>query len=120
MKQFFSFVRKEFLHVFRDKKTLLMLFGLPVVQIVLFGFALTNELKNANIVVVDNAKDYASEQIIRKIEGSNFFSVQKSLMSPSEINAAFKSGTIKLAIVFSANFYTDLVHLGNAPVQVIA
>jgi ABC-2 type transport system permease protein len=45
MKQFLSFVRKEFYHVFRDSKTLLMLFGLPIVQIVLFGFALTNESK---------------------------------------------------------------------------
>jgi ABC-2 type transport system permease protein len=91
-----------------------------VVQIVLFGFALTNELKNANIVVVDNAKDYASEQIIRKLEGSNFFSVTKTLMSPQQINDAFREGTIKLAVVFPANFYTDLLHLGNAPIQVIA
>jgi len=120
MKQLLSFVRKEFLQVLRDPKTLLMLFGLPVIQIVLFGFALTNELKNANIVVVDNAKDYASEQIINKIEGSKFFSVKKTLMTPSQINDAFKEGTIKLAVVFPANFYTDLLHLGTAPIQVIA
>lgn len=120
MKQLLSFVKKEFYQVWRDPKTLLMLFGLPVVQIVLFGFALTNELKNANIVVVDNAKDYASQQIIRKLEGSNFFSVTKTLMSPQQINDAFREGTIKLAVVFPANFYTDLLHLGNAPIQVIA
>jgi ABC-2 type transport system permease protein len=59
MKQFFAFVTKEFSHVFRDRKTLLMLFGVPVVQIVLFGFALTNEIKNSNIVIVDNAKGFS-------------------------------------------------------------
>ena len=120
MKQLLSFVKKEFYQVFRDPKTLVMLFGLPVVQIVLFGFALTNEIKNANIVVVDNAKDYASRQIIDKIQGSKFFAVKQSLMDPSQLDAAFKSGTVKLAVVFPANFYNDLMHTGTAPIQVVA
>ena len=49
MKQLITFIRKEFLHVFRDRKTLLMLFGLPIAQIVLFGFALSNEIKDSRI-----------------------------------------------------------------------
>jgi ABC-2 type transport system permease protein len=120
MKQLFSFIKKEFHHVFRDRKTLLMLFGLPIIQIVVFGFALTNEIKNANIVVVDNARDLASQQIINKIEGSKFFSVKKILMSPSQIDDAFKEGTIKLAIVFPLNFNADLLHLNKSSLQVIA
>jgi ABC-2 type transport system permease protein len=120
MKQFFSFIKKEFAHVFRDRKTLVMLFGFPIVQIVLFGFALTNELKNANIAVVDNARDVASQQIIDKMEGSKFFNVQKSLMTPSQIDAAFKEGKIKLAVVFPPNFNQDLLHLNKASIQVIA
>ena len=120
MKQFFSFIQKEFAHVFRDRKTLVMLFGFPIIQIVLFGFALTNEIKNANIVVVDNAKDLASQQIINKLEGSKFFHVQKELLTPAGIDAAFKEGTIKLAVVFPANFNTDLLHLNKASIQVIA
>jgi ABC-2 type transport system permease protein len=120
MKQLLSFVKKEFYQVFRDPKTLVMLFGLPVVQIVLFGFALTNELKNANIAVVDNAKDQASQQIINKIAGSEFFNIQKVLTSSSEIDAAFKEGKIKLAVVFPVNFYNDLMHTNKASIQVIA
>src|SRR5580698_1877275 len=120
MKQLYSFIKKEFAHVFRDRKTLVMLFGFPIVQIVLFGFALTNEIKNANIIVVDNAKDIASQQIIEKMEGSKFFSVQKTLMTPSEIDAAFKEGKVKLAVVFPANFNQDLLHLNKASIQVIA
>jgi len=120
MKQFLSFIKKEFAHVFRDRKTLIMLFGFPIVQIVLFGFALTNELKNANIVVVDNAKDLASQQIIDKLQGSKFFNVQKEIMTPSAIDAAFKEGKIKLAVVFPVNFNTDLLHLNKASIQVIA
>ncbi len=120
MKQFLSFIKKEFAHVFRDRKTLLMLFGFPIVQIVLFGFALTNEIKNANIVVVDNAKDLASQQIIDKLQGSNFFSVKQELLTPSGIDAAFKEGKVKLAVVFPANFNTDLLHLNKTSIQVIA
>lgn len=120
MKQLLSFVKKEFYQVFRDRKTLLMLFGLPVMQIVLFGFALTNEIKNANVAIVDNAHDLASQQIINKMEGSKFFRVQKNLMDPSQINAAFKEGKIKLAVVFPPNFNSDLLHLNKASVQVIA
>ncbi len=120
MKQLFSFIKKEFAHVFRDPKTLVMLFGLPVIQIVLFGFALTNEIKNANIAVVDNANDVASQQIIDKMEGSKFFHVQKGLKTPSQIDAAFKEGKIKLAVVFPDNFNNDLLHSNKASIQVIA
>src|SRR6185295_15648215 len=100
MKQFITFVRKEFKHVFRDRKTLLMLFGLPIVQIVLFGFALTNEIKNSKIVIVDYAKDEASRNIINKLEASTKFEIQKNLWDNGEILAAFKKGEVKLAIVF--------------------
>lgn len=57
MKQFIIFVKKEFRHIFRDRKSLLIIILMPIVQIILFGFALTNEIKNSNIAVLDNAKD---------------------------------------------------------------
>lgn len=120
MKQFIAFVRKEFYHVFRDRKTLLMLFGLPIVQIVLFGFALTNEIKDSKIVVCDYAKDDASQQIINKIEANSNFEIEKSILSHQQIEAAFKEGKIKLAVIFPANFNNDLKHLNTAQVQVIA
>jgi len=120
MKQFITFVKKEFSHVFRDRKTLLMLFGLPVVQIVLFGFALTNEVKNANIAVIDNARDQASGQIIRKMEGSSFFHVTKAILDPRQTEEAFKEGKTKLVVIFPANFNNDLLHFNKARIQVIA
>lgn len=106
--------------MFRDRKTLLMLFGLPIAQIILFGFALTNEIKNAKIIVVDYSKDVATKQIIDKIEASKYFDVEKSLMSHEQIEEAFRSGKIKMAIVFPENFNNDLLHLNKAQIQVIA
>lgn len=119
MKQFITFVKKEFLHVFRDLKTLLMLFGLPIVQIILFGFALTNEIKNAKIVICDYAKDNASQQIIGKFEASRQFEMEQSMLSHQQIETAFKEGKIKMAIVFPANFNKDLLHQNKAQVQLI-
>lgn len=71
--QLSAFIRKEFYHVFRDRRTLLILFGMPVVQILLFGFALSSEVKNIGIAVLDNARDVQSEQIISKIQSSAYF-----------------------------------------------
>src|SRR4051812_12981696 len=120
MKQFLVFVKKEFYHVFRDRKTLLMLFGLPIAQIVLFGFALTNEIKNSQIVVCDYAKDAVSQQIISRLEASNNFEIDRSLLNHQQIEEAFRQGKIKLAVVFPANLNNDLQHFNKAQIQVIA
>ena len=120
MKQFIAFVKKEFYHVFRDRKTLLLLFGMPIVQIVLFGFALTNEIKNTKIVVCDYANDIASRKIIDKLEVSQNFEIEKILLSHQEIEEVFKEGIVKLVVVFPAGFNNSLSHLNNAQVQIIA
>jgi ABC-2 type transport system permease protein len=120
MKQFLVFIKKEFYHVLRDPKTLLLLFGMPIAQIVLFGFALTNEIKNSKIVVCDYANDMASHRIINKMIASDNFEIQKSILSHKQIEAVFKEGEVKLAIIFPANFNKDLQHLNKAQIQIIA
>jgi ABC-2 type transport system permease protein len=106
--------------VFRDKKSLLMLIGLPVVEIILFGFALTNEIKNAKIVVADFAKDLGSQQIITKMASSGYFNITKSLMNHRQIEAAFREGDIKLAVVIPDHFYEELLHLNTAKIEILA
>lgn len=120
MKQFITFVKKEFAHVLRDRRTLVILFGMPVMQILIFGFALTNEIKNSNIVILDHSKDQASSQIIAKIEASRYFEIDKELRSQPEIDEAFKEGRIKLAVIFPASFNSQLLHQNKAVIQVIA
>ena len=120
MKKFAAFVHKEFYHVFRDRKTLLMLFGLPIAQIVLFGFALTNEIKNSKIVVCDYAKDAASQRIIQALAASSSFKIERALLSHRQIEDAFRQGTIKLVVVFPDGFNDDLQRFNKAQLQVIA
>ena len=120
MKQFLIFVRKEFYHVFRDRKTLLMLLGLPIAQITLFGFALTNEIKNTKVAIFDNAKDEVSQQIIQKIEANVYFDIERSVTKYSQIEEAFKANKIKAAIIFPVHFQQDLYHTNKAQIQIIA
>ena len=119
MKQLFAFIRKEFYHVFRDKRTLLILFGLPIVQIVLFGFALSSEVKNIGISIFDNAHDNNSEQIINRIKTSSYFLMKDPVLNYNEIEERFKEGSIKCAVIFPANFSNDLSHFGKAGIQII-
>lgn len=120
MKQLLPFIRKEFYHVFRDRRTLLILFGLPVVQIVLFGFALTSEVKNVNIVICGNAGDAVSQAIVRKIQASSYFTLQQAQVDYPDIEKAFKKGIIKAALVFPSSFNNDLIRTNKAQVQIIA
>lgn len=119
MKQLLVFIRKEFYHVFRDRRTLLIMFGLPVAQILLFGFALTSEVKNADIMVVDNGGDVQSRQLVEKISASSYFTIKGSAAGYKQVESAFKKGEIKCALVFPDNFGTELMHQGTSSVQII-
>ena len=85
MKTFLAFIKKEFWHVLRDKRSLLILLGLPIVMMILFGFALSSEVKNSNIAILDYAQDDASHLLIDRLNQSQYFSVQQYLHSEGEI-----------------------------------
>src|SRR5689334_18888787 len=90
--QFFAFVKKEFYHIFRDRKTLFILLGMPIMQIIIFGFALTNEVKNSRIAVLDNSRDAATTSLITQIESSQYFDIEKNIYSYRDIERSFKEG----------------------------
>ena len=120
MNQFLILVKKEWLHIWRDRRTLFILIWMPIVQIILYGFALTNEVKNAEIAVFDQSKDATTTAVINEINASRYFRVIKYLGSYKEIGATFREGKIRLAIVFPQNFQHDLRHNNYAQVQLIA
>lgn len=120
MKQFLAFVKKEFFHIWRDKRTMFILLGMPVVQIIIFGFALTNEVKNAKFAVLDNAKDAATIALTAELSASRYFNLEQNLSDYKEVELAFKKGVIKLAVIFPAKFKEDLEHFNKAQVQIIA
>lgn len=120
MQQLALFIRKEFIHVLRDRRTLLILFGMPVMQILIFGFALSNEVKNARLVVVDHGRDMATAALIARLEASRYFEVEQVALSPQALEAAFRRGEVKVAVVLPARFYEQWQHGRDVAVQVIA
>ncbi|HTF20825.1 MAG TPA: ABC transporter permease [Chryseolinea sp.] len=120
MKRFATFLRKEFAHVLRDRKTLLILFGMPIVQILIFGFALTNEVTNARIVIVDQSNDPMTRKIIDRLEASRYFDIGETVSDPALIEPSFRSGKTKLVVVFPSGFEQRLAHENTAQVQVLA
>lgn len=120
MRQFISFVKKEFYHIARDRRTLFILLGMPVMQIIIFGFALTNEVKNSKIAVLDMANDAGSKTLSAQLDASRYFDVTQQLYSYKEIEQSFREGKIKLAVVIPAGFYSDLQHFNAAQVQLVA
>jgi ABC-2 type transport system permease protein len=120
MKQFFIFVKKEWLHIWRDRRTLFILVWMPVVQIILYGFALTNEVKNSKIAVFDQSNDEATAVITHEIDASRYFDVVEYLHSYKDIGATFRQGKIRLVVVFPQNFSNDLLHTNHAQIQLIA
>jgi len=120
MNQFLGFVRKEFYHIFRDYRTLLILFGMPVVQLLIFGFALTNDIKNAEIAILDKSKDNITRQLTSKILSSGYFMLAENLESEDQIHAAFQKGKIKLVLIFEPEFGGKIERDGSASMQVLA
>ena len=120
MKQLNTFIKKEFHHILRDTRSMLVLIGLPIVQLLIFGFAITTEVRNANIAILDNSKDEVTQNIITKIESSKYFDIDRTISTNGQIEKAFKTGKIKLAIVFQQNFQNELAHSNKAQLQIIA
>ena len=96
MKQFIAFVKKEFYHIFRDRRTMLILLGMPVVQIILFGFAISTEVKNVRLAVLDPSNDVVTRKIIDRLDASEYFTVTRRFHSPREMEAAFLKNKIDM------------------------
>ena len=116
MKQFIAFVKKEFYHIFRDRRTMLILLGMPVVQIILFGFAISTEVKNVRLAVLDPSNDVVTRKIIDRLDASEY--VTRRFHSPREMEAAFLKNKIDMVVVFNEHF-ADGLYCGDARVQLI-
>jgi len=120
MKRFWGFVIKEFYHIFRDTRTLVILFGIPIAQLLLFGFVVTNEIKDAKIAVYDQSKDPITQKLTQKILSSGYFKLEKNISSSQEIQNCFKGGSIKMVIVYESDFAKKLEKTGTANMQIIS
>ena len=104
MKQFQTFVIKEARHILRDKRTMLILFGMPVVLMLLFGFAITNDVKNVRTVVVTSQISPQTQQAVDRLAASEYFTLTATAATPREAERLIRSQKADLALVFGQNF----------------
>ncbi len=104
MKQFISFVIKEAKHILRDKRTMLILFGMPVVLMLLFGFAITTDVKNVRTVVVTSQMDHLTQAAVERLAQSEYFTITQTVGTPQEAESLIRSQKADMAMVFSHHF----------------
>ena len=119
MRQLKAFVKKEFLHVFRDTRTMLILFGMPVAQIILFGFAISTEVRNIDLAVVVPQSSEVTRRLTEKFDASEYFTVRKILRSTDGIERYFRDGSISMAIAFTPGFADEVLSPEGAGIQLI-
>ncbi|MFM2416394.1 MAG: hypothetical protein RL385_1117 [Pseudomonadota bacterium] len=117
---FAAILLKEAKHVLRDRRSLFILLGLPVVMMTLFGFALSNEVKNSNFVVLDRVPDAATLALTDRLDESAYFTFVGRVTGEAEIDAAFRRGEARLALVFPAGFDDAMRHSNLAPLHLVA
>lgn len=120
MKQFYHFIVKEFYHIFRDRRTLFILLGMPMVQIIIFGFALTNEVKNTKIAVINQSQGVSATRLVQKIESSSYFELYSQSKDAAQMDKLFKKGAVKIALVIPNDFDPSIVNQNKGQLQIIA
>ena len=115
MKQFIAFVIKEAKHILRDMRTMLILFGMPVVMMLLFGFAITTDVKNVRTVVVTSQIDHLTQAAVERLAQSEYFTITKTVSTPQEAERLIRSQKADMAVVFAKNHSMQLIVDGADP-----
>jgi ABC-2 type transport system permease protein len=104
MKQFISFVIKEARHILRDKRTMLILFGMPTMLMLLFGFAISTDVRNVRTVVVTSQMDPLTQAAVERLSASEYFNITATTATPQEAELMIRHQEADLAIVFAKDF----------------
>lgn len=104
MKQFISFVIKETRHILRDKRTMLILFGMPVVMMLIFGFAITTDVKNVRTVVVTSQMDLQTQRAVERLSQSEYFTITQTVNTPKDAELLIRDQKADMAVVFAPDF----------------
>lgn len=116
-----SFVAKEWRHILRERRTLAMLFAIPLALVLLFGYVISTDVDHTSVAVLDASHgDPLARRLIQKLQAADRFRVVEQIRHEAEIDAAFRRGTIRMAVVIPAGFGSDAGRNGGAEVQFVA
>jgi len=104
MKEFWSFIIKETQHIMRDRRTMMILFGMPIILMLIFGFAISTDVRNVRTVVVMSQIDHQTQRMINALDESEYFNVLYKVHTPAEAEQLIRNQKADMGIVFSADF----------------
>lgn len=117
MKRFIEFVHKEFLQIFRDTRTMLILLVMPLVLVLLFGYAITTEVKDTRVAVFDMSKSQQSQRIIQRLDANKYFHIAATANNYDELQSLFRSNKIDMALCIDDDDNVQLLIDGMEPNQ---
>lgn len=109
----------EFFHIFRDKRTMLILLAMPVVQILLFGFAITTEVKDARVMVLGYSGDPVEQRLVERLEQNAYFRVVGFVHTDQEAWKAFQQNETDMIVAFPENFGERVAGQEGADIQIL-
>jgi len=113
MKQFISFIRKEIYHITRDPLTLVIMLVLPVIMLLILGFAVSTEITNTSFAVLDESKSTVTEKLIKKIDANDYFKLAGYLNTADEVEKVFQKGDIRMVVIIPSSFGNDIGRTGS-------
>lgn len=115
-----AMVRKEFVHIRRDPRSLAMAFLMPLILLVLFGYAITLDINNLNLVVVDHDKSSASRNYIQRFTASGYFTVVARSDDEAEARRLLDAGEAHIGLIIPRHFARDLESGEQVAVQALS
>lgn len=117
---FLSFVAKEWRHILRERRTLVMLFAIPLALVMLFGYVISMDIDHTPVAVLDSSHgDPLARRLVQKLGAADQFRIVDAVRNEREIDAAFKQGIVKMVVVIPTEFGSDARRYGGATVQLV-
>ncbi len=119
LQRLYRMLIKEFLQMLRDPRMRVVIFGMPVIQLTIMAFALTTDVNNIRLAVLDMDRTPMSRELISTFTGSNYFRISYSLSSQKEITPLLDRGDVRAVLHIPTGFSKDILHERTAEVQLI-
>lgn len=118
-KRISAIAKKEFLHILHDPRSLIIIIVLPVLQLIIFGYALNMEIQNIDVAVIDHSRTSISRDLIEQFKGSKYFSLFPYSGTIQEIDKLFLERKARAILIIDKDFHRNFQRQKTAPVQIL-
>lgn len=119
LRRLLTITKKEFIHIKRDRASLGIALMMPIMMLILFGFAVNTDVNNVNLVVYDGSKTVESRELITKFSNAYYFKIYGGVDSPEEVEEYISEGRAKAGLVIPSDYAKNLRKDNNPEVQVL-